>query len=480
MLNLLLALLIIGSPLMPRKPVTLDERLGVIERTHREAMLAIGAEFGRLGDAIRSHDVARGVVDRSLAESRLDPGRLDALSGPWRGGSFGRPPDLGQPLLSRLRDDNLTQTPQQSTDVSTSGGNVLADPLFEAVVLGTAVTPGTVDTALGPYWYTKYVHNSGTNPSLRNLAKAWARNDQVGRSNGGSAIAFTVAWAAGGADGDETYYLYPPSPGISDIFYNANATASLPFVVASAMVIPASFDADLSSVAAYIEIIDAVTFAVIATSEAVELIDLVPGQRVPMSVATDAFTSPGGGSGWTWRFRLGVVRSGAGAVSAMDVRVEDPSFVRSYTETAPPSEPRVGHWYPPQLVLKTFVFANLPANATTDLYMSDAAMSVGRIIVPAYFAIAGVQARLSANKTAGTLTVRGIVNGTYQTGDPSVTVGNGTQDSTPVALLLADQANFISADISSTVGVEAIASVGFLPDATAEIIVDLYLWIYQA
>lgn len=475
MIHVLLALLLIGAPLMARKPVTFEERMSAIERQRHEDMGAIGAMFEEHARQIREHNVARGIVDRGEAMARLDPGRLTGLSGPWRGGAFGHPPDLGQPLLRRLHDDSLTERGGAIVDPS-AVGNVLADPLFEIIPLGTTITPATVDTLAGPYWYTKYVHNSGTNPSLRLLSKVWGRNDTVGRSNGGSALGFTILWAAGGSGGNETYYLYPPSPGASDIVYNANATASLPWVVATASIIPAVLDADLVNVTAYIEIIDAVTFAVIDTSDAVELVGLQPGQRVPMSIASTATVAPAGGSGWTWRFRLDVVRTGAGAVTDMDVRIEEPSFARSYSETAPQFQPSIGHWYPPQLMYLPFALANVPA-ATTDMFLADDAIGVGRMTLKAYWAFAGISCRMNTNKTAGTLTVRGTVNGTYQSGDPSATMSTGTNEATSGALLRPDGVNFITADISQAVGVEAVASGAFTP-TTADMICLAAIWVY--
>lgn len=378
----------------------MDDLLNRLDRLERREMLT-REQLTRL-----DREAARGRRAAENAENgawmrRLDPGSLAGVVAS-RGGLPDRIPDLGQPLLSRLRDDaSLGATSGGRTDPTGGYGNALDDPTFDTVI---SATIGTAYTLLGPVWQTKYVLNSGTVATTRTVAPVVKRGAYNNNNTSSALASLTLSFGVDASD--MTIYLTPQSSGNIG-GYGVESPSWVTVAVRAAV-----YSLTNVTATAYMEIEDG-SGNVLASGDVADmasLLDIKEATRLDT-----AYEGPVIGSPYRWRLRVDVTKT-AGSVGSVVLILAEPLWALSDDGSVPMYTPAVGGWWPGvpgrQLVSLPFVAANLAAGATTDLQYADDAMGLGfpRVTMPWEGSIVGASYRMDGVLTAGTLAIHALVN----------------------------------------------------------------------
>ena len=287
---------------------------------------------------------------RSQAEltglvSRLDPGALTHLAA-YRGGDS-RLPALAQPLLSRLKDDaSMGGMVQGKTDTISTFGNLLGDPTFATLPIGTPTLGTVYGTNISdanpqwPYWGASYVLNSGVAPAtFRYITCNWNRHhiaagfltDNVSSSSTGE---LSVGWGA--SAGNITVYL------VALDYANVTAGTRLPsWLTAGIDMVPFLFT-NTTSATGYVEIVDATGATVYAQSDPEDLMNLdTLDLRSHMETALSGVAA---GTSYYWRLRIDLAWPATAGAAA--IAFSQPVFAWSEDGSAPPFMPAVGAWVP--------------------------------------------------------------------------------------------------------------------------------------
>ena len=448
---LLSLLLLLAVPM-----ASLEDRLAALEASTL-AMRSTVSELGR--EAIRSRRY-RDAGDASSLEARLDPGTLVGIPA-YRSGAPSTLPDLGRPLLARLRDDaSMPGLAAGSNDPVQGYANLLADPTFDTTAKytgGQAI--GTALTEIGPEWRAKYVLNSGTVATTVSVDNYARRGPQAAPLMYGSSGILEFALVFGVNASDMTIYLdntnaYSTSgPGIPSWLVGSLRTGTL-------------FYSNVT-ITTNLEIVDN-SGVVIATGD---IADLVPLYAMQEQASLEVgYAGPAASTNYRWRLRLDVTKT-AGSAGAANVLITEPLLAFSNDGSAGMFTPAVGAWLPGvpgyQLVTRTFVYQDIGAGATLTAARSDIAMPTvlqerwgGSIVGAAY--------RMDNTTAAGTLTVKVQVNGSDVWTPFSITSGSPQGDR---ATQYINTDAFVAGD---EIKVVLVTNAGFLP-TTRDIIVELDL-----
>lgn len=299
-------------------------------------------EAGRLGDRMLLDRLLNDAVRRRRSTrepepdlvGRLSPGTLTGGHG-VRGGRPDTLPDLGSPLLARLRDDaSMGAYTAGGTDAFGGFSNLLADPTFESVTT-TPTTIGTAYTSLGDEWEAKYVLNSGTVATTRQLYEADPRQDLQAQ---GSSSTVVLYLEFGLAASDMTIYLRPKD--VTEVLSTANAIAS--WLVGSCR----AWAGDTFTIATftcYLEIVDG-SDTVLAQGDAADLIQLRAIHEQSRIAA--AFETPVFSDDYRWRLRVDVTKTDTGATGYAIGLFGEPMIAQSEDGSPPMFTPAIGRWEP--------------------------------------------------------------------------------------------------------------------------------------
>ncbi len=433
-----------------------EDRLDALEAR----AFAMGQSLGTLSsEALRSRRTRDAATFGDLV-ARLAPGPLTGSHG-VRGAHGSRTPELGSPLLSRLRDDAMQPAYSGGrVDAHQGFANLLSDPTFESmgpVGIGAYATIGTAYTSLGAEWEIKYVLNSGTVATTRTAGRL-ANRLQANFAYGSSGVAEAIL-IFGTAASSMTVYLRPKDA------YSADATTISAWLTASVRV--ACADASNVTATALVEIVDG-SDTVLVSGDPDDLVALF--DVAVLSRAQVGFPTPVLGDDYRMRVRLDVTKT-AGAVGNVDIQFSEPLLAFSMSGSAPTFTPAVGGWLPGspglQLVPREFGYLNMGAGATFELWNGDISVGLTRANVgPWAGSIVGMSYRMSAAVGAGTLALKAQVNGSnVWTAFPAGALGQ-----TDMFPAVPGAYPFI---INDVVGIEATTSGGI----TAGLDINATLWL---
>lgn len=441
-----------------------DDLLARLERLEADNA-SLRGQVGAL-----SLEAVRGSRSRRDAMSAAD---MNALLAPRSVGNpltprVGRDtvPDLGSPLMARLRDDaGLQGVTTGRPDPFAGYANLLDDPTFDtlgASPLGAFTTIGTAYTAISPEWEAKYVLNSGTVATTRSAGQ-YATRYQSGFTYGSSGV-MSMTFVFGVNASDMTIYLRPSTA------YSADGSTITSWLTAAVRL--ALESASNVTATAYLEIVDSAD-TVLASGDAedlINLLDLAEQSRLEVGYETPVLATD-------YRFRLRIdITKTAGSAGSVYVLVTEPLLAFSDDGSAPAFTPAVGTWLPGlpgyQLVALPFIYVNIPASATTELLPGSTSMTLGgvpRLYIPWKSSIVGMAYRMSAAPTAGTINIQATAGGS-NVWAPFGALGSGMN--------LADsftQPAFIdTVDTLQGVGVQVVTNGAYTP-ATRDIHVTLWL-----
>lgn len=375
-------------------------------------------EAGRLSDRLMLDRLLNDAVRRRRSRTepeedlvgRLSPGTLTGGHGVRRG----RPdtlPDLGSPLLSRLRDDPSLQGMSDGR-LDPGRPNLLFDPLLDRFVGAGALT--TAYVAHGEGWEAKYTLNSGTVATTRTADHQGGRgakwptpiDDYVYGFESSSNVVLTLVF--GTAACDMTVFIRPSTAWTPVPEY-------LPSWITAAVKMLTPLSDTMTSATATLQITDAAD-VVLAESDPLDLLAIET--LVEVSGLQTGYQTPVTTASYRWRLRIDAVKA-AGAVAELQALFCDPQLSYSDDGTPPPFTPNLGFYWMSgspgyQLVGIPFALLNIPAGATTELQVADNALGIGspRIRAPWAGSIVGLSYRMSAAVGAGTLALEATRNGT--------------------------------------------------------------------
>lgn len=446
LISLFLSFLLIGGG-----GVT-DDILGRLERLERDNASLRGQVSALSVDTVRTNRSRRDAMSSADMNALLAPRSLGNPIGA-RGGRD-TTPDLGSPLLSRLRDDQ--SMPGTSGRVDTYGGyaNMLWDPVFDTIP-EDAVTVGAAYTDLGPDWEAIYVVNSGTGPTTRTVQGL----QRIGNAATSGSSAVAVVTMDFGVNASDTTLT------IRQAFSTALQPALGPipsWLVGSVLAWP--YEATgFTSVSITAEIEDGAGTAY-ASGESVDVLGLLDiDERGQAEVGYDA---PAVSTGYYLRFTINAVKD-AGAVAALDLFLSEPLMAFSDDGSVPAFTPAIGLWHPPQLTTLDFVQLNIPAGTTANMPVSENG-APAQIPIPWDGSIVGMSYRMDGTLSAGTLAIKAKINGTAVWTAHSLTsasAADGVADQGP------GKDQFVTGDV---IAVELVSNAGFLP-TTRDIVVVLWL-----
>ena len=456
----MLALLLSALLALGGSPVT-DDILDRLARLEQQAT-ALGAQQRALAaEVIRRRGPSDAMSERDVA-ALLSPRGLTPPIGTR--GALDRTPDLATPLLSRLRDDAaLSAYASGRVDTFAGYANLLDDPTFDTLAkspLGSFTTIGTSYTAIGTGWEAKYVLNSGTVATTRQMGLIASRA-QADYAYGSSAVG-EIDLLFGVNASDMTIYLRQTQA------YQALGT--IPSWLVAAMRVWL-FDYGGGStpnvpVTAYMEIVDAAD-AVLASGDPEDLMTLL--DLAEQSRIETGYEGPAVATDYRLRLRVDVVKT-AGSTGQTYIQVAEPLLAFSDDGSAPAYTPSVGSWLPGspgrQLVTREFLASNVAAGATVALDVSAGGFASQ---VPEVWggSIVGLAYRWTANITGGTHSLRALVNGSVSW--TAFSSASAREDSI-------SQPPFVDTFVAGDdITVEVVTGGGFLPAGTNDIVVVLYL-----
>ena len=327
----------------------------------RTEMAAMRAQLGALTqEVIRGGRSKRDGLSGADAAHLLSPRSLSRPIG-LRPATAEAAPDLGSPLLSRLRDDAaLGSLAAGSPDYGYP--NLLNDPLFATMeYLGSSLTTSYV--ARGTEWEAKYVLNSGTAPATRDLEPG------VSRGSSGSAYGFEHSSLASldlsfASAGSITVYLRP----IADHLPFAEFLPS--WITASGWFVVQTSGTNLTATAK-VQIIDDID-TVLAESDEVDLVTL--GDIAEATPAYAAYEGPVALDPYRVRF---VITVEATAAAGTIIGIGNPLLAYSDDGSPPPFTPAVGFFYTPGgATADTTSVVATRVRRTTNQSISDATDTV--------------------------------------------------------------------------------------------------------
>jgi len=307
-----------------------EDRLAALE----EGMAVASANDRVLAGYMRRTLAREAQTEAAQLEARLAP---SSLVGTSLRASAGGGPDLGSPLMDRLRaDGSLGHSVAGSPQAVQASGNLLKDAALE-YLYPTTETVTTSWVRVNRHWEMRYVLNSGTTPTSVELGRALER---VQYSQLSSAIAaITVIWADA-ANITVQLRTYDITSSI--------AAVDWPYTVAAVRILQSSVGPNTTVCTATVSVLDSAKDKE-DESEPADLLVLadIDGEARPFAVS-----EPAGGVGQQgWQLDVTLDNAtGSGAPSDV-VRFMEPTFAYTDEESPPTFQPAVGDWNPiPYLV----------------------------------------------------------------------------------------------------------------------------------
>lgn len=457
MLRLFLALLLaIGGSGMT------DEILSRLSKLETDNAALRGQVGALTMDSVRSGRNRRDAMSTQDMNALLAPRNMAAPIGNRSGRDT--TPDLGSPLMARLRDDAGVDIAVGRIDPFAGYANLLVDPTFDtlgASPIGAGTTIGTGYTAISPEWQAKYVLNSGTVATTRGASRLATRTDAAFAYGSSAVLEMTFIFGVNASD--MTIYLRPTTA------YSASGSTVPSWLTAGIRIslldlgggstpnIPAT---------AYLEIVDSAD-TVLASGDPDDLMNLLDlAEQARLEVG---YEGPAVSTGYRFRLRIDLVKS-AGATGQTYIDVSEPLLAFSDDGSAPAYTPAVGSWKPGspglQLASRMFLQNNVAAGATStlDLGAVGFANRVGEVWDGS---VVGMAYRWNAAVTNGSFTIRVQKNGATVWTAFSGATAQGDQISQPPDL--------DTFTIGDTLTVDVITTAGFLPTGTNDLIVELFV-----
>ena len=286
------------------------------------------------------------------AQTRIDPGSLHEFSAPHRAHRQGRAPELGQPLLARLRDDALMNTGAGLSTPFTGSANVLADPTFETnyyddtTYFYSAIVLTTAYKALGPNWEAK---RSSTGDVPGNIYMAGSPYDRIRPdsnlgANSSADVQQIIEWISNTTAGTTETYLRPKAT------YAPLPIGEPGFLIGSIRVTvagdsPYFVDDSLTSWTAWMEIVDA-SDTVLATGDPVDLIQIALELSKPVIHASLAAPDTSGATSYRLRVVTQAVIGVATATVGCAMYFTEPMLMLNEEDSPPSFTPAIGAWAP--------------------------------------------------------------------------------------------------------------------------------------
>lgn len=445
--------------------MSIEDRLAALEAASSSVRSSV-SELAR--EAIRGRRY-RDTADTADLTSRLDPGGLVGLA-PYRRGRQSTLPDLGTPLLARLRDDAfLPGLTAGDTDAYDGYANMLTDPVFETI----AQIANPINTAYSTIgeWKVKYVLNSGTVASTR-LATGVARKpwSAVGPPppsyNVGSSANLLISLDFGTNASNMTVYVRP----LIDTSI-ASVVVQVPSWLTASMVVWCSLlSGSIATASAYLEIVDS-TDTVIASGDPEDVLNLYAIKAHSRIEA--AYQDPTIATDYSLRLRIDVTKA-AGVAGNVSTALGEPLLAASDSGSPPTFTPAIGAWLPGivgyHLITQTHVTVNVPAGALTPMNISDNAMGMTfpRMPMPYAGSIMALSYRFSGSVSGGSCDIRSTIDGVASFAINGISSGASGYDTNPWGVY-----PFVAGD---ALGVSISTGGGFSP-TTLELAVTLWMMV---
>lgn len=321
--------------------MNLADRLDALEaenRALRDGLRVLGESHRAVATEVARSRRFRDAGQWDDLKARLDPGPLVGTIRHRRGAPE-RLPDLGAPLTARLRDDAaMGAYAVGRTDAFGGYANLLVDPTFETFST-TAVTIGTSYTSVGDEWEAKYVLNSGTVATVRQMYEATAREEPG--SVGSSSVPYLYLEFGTNAS-DMTIYLR--SKDVTEVLSTENAIAS--WIVAACRVWgldTGTLSTTIDTFTATLELVDG-SDTVLDSSDSFDLLQSRTDNVQALLEA--AHEGPAFGDDHRWRLRIDITRGSGVDTGYAIMAISEPLIAMSDDGSPPSFTPAIARWEP--------------------------------------------------------------------------------------------------------------------------------------